>query len=368
MNTTNKHRVDVDAVRRQAEGRWDQILPSLAPDLKDAFDKFGKHVKCPVHGGQTEKNFRALNKPGFARDGAMACNTCGTFSDGFAVLQWVNGLSFIEAVHDVDDWLNGSVRSLSAEEQAKLDAERARKAEAERKETAAKDARYKRNLNKVWEESVPLSDPSALPGRKYLAKRGLHLTRYPVELRFHPAVVYKDENGKYRGKFPALIARLRLPDGTPSTLLRMYTNNNGDKLPWDDRKKMMSHPSTTSLAGSAIRLGPLSPIIGVAEGVETALAATEIDGVVCWSCYSATLLEQFVPPPGVQKVIIYADKDMSERGIEAARKLAECLKEMGITGAIRLPKGEIPEGEKGIDWLDVLRASKAARRALAKAA
>lgn len=65
-------------------------------------------------------------------------------------------------------------------------------------------------------------------------------------------------------------------------------------------------------------------------------------------------MEEFIPPNGIKKVEIYADKDRSETGIVAAKKLASRLRDKGIEAVIKLPKASIPEGKKGIDWLDVL--------------
>jgi hypothetical protein len=358
--------IDVDEVKRQTKNRWDAILPSLAPTLSDAFDKFGKHVACPVHSGKTERNFRAISSARFAQDGAMACNTCGTFADGFAVLQWVNNWSFMDAVKAVDEWLGGTVRSLSPEELAKQEAVRAAKLQEQIKAQRAHDLRAQRNLNAAWKSSIALSDPAAEPARKYLANRGLHLASYSGEMRFHPRMSYTDEDGKFKGYHLAILARFRRANNTPGSLLRIYITPSGHKLNVPDPKKMMSYSEAKPLTGGAIRLGPVPPvprILGIAEGVETALAATELDGIICWAAFSAQMLEDFEPPVGVEKVVIYADLDRSNRGYEAALKLIERLWDQGITAGIRMPPGEIPAGSKGVDWLDVLNARNTARRA-----
>lgn len=368
--------IDIDEVRRQAKNRWDAILPSLASSLSDAFDKFGKHVACPVHPGKTERNFRAISSERFAKDGAMACNTCGTFADGFAVLQWVNNWSFMDAVKAVDEWLGGTVRILSPEELAKQEAVRAAKQQEQARAQRARNLRAQRNLNAAWKTSVPMTDPAAEPGRKYLANRGLHLTSYSGELRFHPRMSYTDEHKKFKGYYFAILARFRCANGTPGSILRIYITRNGAKLKLPDlevtdAKKMMSYNEDVPLTGGAIRLGPVPPIpriLGIAEGLETALAATELDGIICWAAFTAQMLETFEPPAGVEKVVIYADLDRSNRGYEAALKLIERLWDQGITAGIRMPSGEIPADMKGIDWLDVLNEHNAARKPLRKAA
>ena len=38
-------------VRNAARGRWGEVLLRLAPSLRDAIARPGRHVPCPVHGG-----------------------------------------------------------------------------------------------------------------------------------------------------------------------------------------------------------------------------------------------------------------------------------------------------------------------------
>ena len=67
-------------------------------------------------------------------------------------------------------------------------------------------------------------------------------------------------------------------------------------------------------------------------------------------------MSQFVPPPSVKAVRIWADKDRSNGGQEAAAALKKRLWEMGIKAQILLPDMPIPDGAKSADWNDVLRA------------
>ena len=348
---------DVADVRRAARDRWDAIIPALAPELAQAFDKIGRHVKCPHHKGATERNLRV--PPKFVPDGGMICNTCGTFADGFAVLMWSRGWTFHEAVCEVAGYLHGYNAARTPEQ---LDREvelRRKRLVAQEKARQDEDRRTRRSLNAVWKASVPLTAIVAEPGRLYLLHRGLIRIPRTAEIRFHPELTYRDQDsGTVRGRFAALIARVRTVSGQPGSLLRLYTNAAGDKLPWEDRKKLMAHPSSTVLTGGAIHLGPVARVLGVAEGLETALAVTELFGISCWATYSATMLENFVPPPGVEKVVVFADKDVSGTGERAAKKLVERLWDMGITAGIRLPTLEIPQGSKGVDWLDVLNVSR----------
>lgn len=92
-----RYRLDVNTVREAARGHWDAIFCALAPTLKAAMLRPGKHVPCPVHGGQD--GFRLFSD--YKEAGSCVCNTCGTFRDGFATLEWIHGWSFTETLCQV---------------------------------------------------------------------------------------------------------------------------------------------------------------------------------------------------------------------------------------------------------------------------
>jgi putative DNA primase/helicase len=102
-----------------------------------------------------------------------------------------------------------------------------------------------------------------------------------------------------------------------------------------------------SLSGSAIRLTAVSQVLGIAEGVETALAASEMFEVPCWSCISTAGIESFEPPAGVREVIVFADHDESFAGQKSAFAAAHRLKLKGFEVEVCIPP------TVG-DWLDVL--------------
>lgn len=109
------------------------------------------------------------------------------------------------------------------------------------------------------------------------------------------------------------------------------------------------------LSGASIQLVPAEgDTLGLAEGLETALAAYAISRVPTWACVSAVLLEQVHIPAHIKRVIVWADRDVSDRGMQAATRLADRLEPQGIAVEVYLPPVAIPEGDKGVDWLDVL--------------
>jgi hypothetical protein len=79
-----------------------------------------------------------------------------------------------------------------------------------------------------------------------------------------------------------------------------------------------------------------------------------------WCAVNAYLLENFYPPPGVSQILVFADKDRpsaqhpSGHGQESARRLVQRLWERGIKASAIVPAGEIPAGQRSLDWLDIL--------------
>ena len=94
-------RYDIHAVKAAAQGHWDAIFSALAPTLAQAQDRPGQHVPCPVHGGTD--GFRLFKH--YAEKGDGICNTCGARTDGFDMLCWVNGWTFVQALTEVAKYL-----------------------------------------------------------------------------------------------------------------------------------------------------------------------------------------------------------------------------------------------------------------------
>lgn len=339
-----------NSAREGAAGRWGSILSRLAPQLTPAIDANAKrHVPCPVHGGKD--GFRMWKD--FETTGAGICNSCGSFHDGFALLQWANGWDARTAVDAVTEYLNGGqVQAMPKHVPPPV------KSPAQ---TAAENESLKKSLNKVYMATVSVRHREAGPLRRYLARRGITIEA-PDNLRFHPSLGYYDPVAeRTTGYYPAIIAVVMGVNGQPVTLHRTYLTPDGFKAEVDSPRKMMMYPDDRELSGGAIRLMPHGRVLGVAEGLETSLAAIQGTRIPTWSTVNATLLEQFVPPPGVEQLIVFVDKDRPTKphpkghGQEAGLKLVQRAWAMGIKAAAITPSGEIPEGEKSLDWNDVLK-------------
>lgn len=95
------------------------------------------------------------------------------------------------------------------------------------------------------------------------------------------------------------------------------------------------------------RLAPYTDHLGIAEGIETAVAATALTGTPCWAALNAQNLEGWIPPEGVA-VTVFGDSDQSFTGASAAYRLARRLFAMGVKVRVEMP------GTPGDDWNDVL--------------
>jgi phage/plasmid primase-like uncharacterized protein len=344
--------LDAKELKSEAYGKWAGIFAQKSPALAAALSaKAGRHVPCPVHGGVD--GFRLFKD--WEETGGGICNTCGSHRDGFSLLSWVNGWSFRETLQAVADSLGikqetndrAAPKPRSKPAAPKVDLQ------AQRQESMAARSR----LSSVYLGAMPLDAPGAEPARAYLRGRGL--PHWPPMLRMHPGLRWSGPNGETQGPFPTLLSLVCDVQGRGVTLHRTYLSEDGRKAPVQEPKKLMSRPADMSMRGASIQLcEPAGELLGVAEGLETAIAVMLATGIPCWAAISSTLLPHFRPPPGVRRVLVFADKDKPTQhhpegvGLEAARALVEALGEAGIPASIQLPKSDIPDGAKSVDWLD----------------
>jgi hypothetical protein len=97
--------------------------------------------------------------------------------------------------------------------------------------------------------------------------------------------------------------------------------------------------------GSACRLFKFAgDTLGVAEGVETAMAFAQLRNLPVWATFGTANLAAFEPPQGVRRLIIVGDGDAA--GLEAGQKLFDRMRHN-----VRCVLAAAPDG---FDWLDVL--------------
>ncbi|MBB3105091.1 DUF7146 domain-containing protein [Azomonas macrocytogenes] len=232
-----------------------------------------------------------------------------------------------------------------------------------RKRHDAQPGTQQLKILKVWDECLPIASEIAAPLHRYFQERKV-LVRFGTleqgdSIRFHPNLPYWEENAEGRmvevGTFPAIVTAIRDVDGQLITLHRTYLSNHGKKAKVAECRKMMSVPEGLDLNGGAIPLAePVEGILGLAEGLETALSAYRATGIATWSTVNAQLMKTFECPEGVHTVIIWADRDRSRTGEVAANVLKARLEANGISVIVLLPQLAIAAKAKGIDWNDVL--------------
>lgn len=291
-----------------ARNKWRGILASLDIDERSLT---GRHSPCPLCGHA--KNFRFDNRDG---NGSWIC-TCGA-GTGMQLLQRLHDWDFAAAARAVDDILmNGSPTNEAPK--PSIDADE-----------------RKRMLNGMWSAGKPIA--AGDPVGSYLASRTLPLPQCRGVLRYVERCWVPNGGGV----LPAMVAKVQGPDGKPVTLHRTFLGPNG-KADIDEPRALMPGEIPS---GSAVRLAPVAERMGIAEGIETALAATRRFNLPCWSALNAPLLMKWAPPTGVRQVVVFGDNDASATGQAAAWALVRDLKRRGFDAQPMIPT------TTGTDWAD----------------
>lgn len=341
-------------IEMACKGHYVLLARSMAPFLEPALSKLGQHVPDPFRSGSKD-GFRLF--PDFNETGMGIFNAGGGVHFTQLCMRF-SGASYAEIMKRCASVL-GLEQSGNQKGSARLNASAEFKAQSEVAAVPQIDyAKRQRALHKQERYLLPLTDPAAKPVWDYLVSRGLGSLRYDSSdalsrLRVNTRCTYFNADGKKEGSFPALFAPVFDEHGQLWSWHRTYLKD-GRKAPVGEAKKLMS-PGFRAEGSLHIELGsePEHGILGIAEGIETALSAHLACGLPVWSAVNAGFLSRFTPPAGVKAVVIFADKDASQTGQNAARELAERLNSSGIVAKIALPKEDL-ENRHGVDWNDVL--------------
>jgi putative DNA primase/helicase len=132
--------------------------------------------------------------------------------------------------------------------------------------------------------------------------------------------------------------------GAPMSLQRTWLRFDGtDKADVERQRQFLwAHAK----AGGVVRLDEHSGVLGVAEGIETALS---IDTVPMWAALDAGNLQGFPVLAGVRELHIFADNDANGVGLKAAKTLARRWKAAGRAVHLYMPP------TVGADFNDVAR-------------
>ena len=186
--------------------------------------------------------------------------------------------------------------------------------------------RKRERLRMTWRETVPLAHSSAHAVRAYLVSRGLGdiLKNPPKVLRAHPNLKYWDGT-QVIGRFPTLVAMFHDASNNPATLHVTYLQSDGcAKASVPAPKKILAAPVRGATKGGAIRLHePRNGVLGLAEGIESALSLHLIRKIPVWASFCADNLAHIQLPAGLRELQIGVDIDESGKGEAAAKALAQ---------------------------------------------
>lgn len=287
------------SVHARARGKWADILSGIGIDPECLT---GKHGPCPGCGG-TDR-FRYLRDEA----GGFFCGT--TRGAGVDLVMHVLGCDFraaaerIESVIGKGDWA-----------------------------PTKRDSTYAEGLRSVAKPSQRSA---------YLSSRGLEVA---PGLLFARDVEYRDD-GEVIGRYDAMLAPITRADRW-LTFHVTYLHR-GRKAPVTPCRKIL--PAHGSVTGGGVALYAAAEYMGVAEGIETAIAAKMLHGTPMHAALNTALLAKWQPPPVAKSVWIYADHDENAAGHAAAWTLCHRLRTQGLRAEVVMPE------QVGADWNDVLLA------------
>jgi len=264
-----------------AKGNWRSILISLG--VGEQYLR-NRHGPCPICGGKDR--FRWDDQHG---QGGYICGSCGG-GDGFALAQKVTGLSFREIA-------------------AVIEQQAGQRGDWDQKQDDLEDIRQRNALRRVWEGSgEPKADG---PVGRYLGQRvGCLWPSNAIREAIH------------KGS-PLMVCRILNAEGNRVVNLHLTA------ITWDGRKRDIVQPKKVMPGklpdGCAIRLGPTKAVMGVAEGIETAISAAIMFDMPVWACVNGNLLAKWIPPQEAEQITVFGDNDVNFTGQAKAFHLANRL-------------------------------------------
>ena len=186
--------------------------------------------------------------------------------------------------------------------------------------------RKREKLRRIWKETLPLNHAEARAVRAYLESRALGeiLQTPPAHLRAHRGLQYWDKSTSL-GTYPAMVALFHAASGQPVTLHVTYLRSDGcAKAGVPSPKKIMPVAVRGATKGGAIHLyEPRAGILGIAEGIESALSMHLLQKLPVWSTYCADNLGRTHLPAGLRELHIGIDIDANGKGEAVAQALAK---------------------------------------------
>lgn len=202
--------------------------------------------------------------------------------------------------------------------QDEKNAQRKRMAEMEAEAIADEQRRLQTAVG-LWDYSMEIEGTIA---ERYLRGRAI-TDPLPSCLRYHPCLYHRET----RRTYPALIARLD-DNGGMRAVQRTYLSEVATKA-------NVSSPKMTlgDMKGAAVRLSKLwSGVLGLAEGIETALSASQLYGIPTWAVLSVERLAKIDIPPSIDEIRIFADAN--EKGSPAHLRTMQAVRSLRRRGFV----------------------------------
>jgi len=264
--------------------------------------------------------------------GTYYCFACGAAGDIVQLVMHLQGAGFMDAMR----WL-GAANLPSVDPADRIRA--AEEDEAERAQAVA-DARL------MWDRCV---DPVGTPAETYLRNcRGITMA-LPPAVRFGVVPTSRDENGRWKRPYPALVLSVIDNAGDVVGLQRVFLRDDGMGKLWGKKSKL----SLGRPRGAAVRLqAGVSGRVILCEGPEDGLTlAQELPDCTVWVALGTAMMPALVYPPSLTEVTIAGQND--DAGRLAVTNAAAAVEEKGITVRTMWPA----DGFK--DWNDQLRGIRA---------
>lgn len=290
-----------------ARGHWGELLPVLGVDSRFLVNQ---HGPCPICGGKDR--FRWDDQNG---GGGYFCSGCGA-GDGFDLVIKTTGKTFKQVADQIAEHL-GKDNSYQP------------------KQAWGDDAKNKDAMQRVWQRAKQptLDGPVSL----YLLNRTGSL--WP-SVSIREAILPQDSK-----LYPVMVSKVIGPNDRAVNLHLTFLTEDGRKAAVQKPKKVMPGKLPD---GCSIRLAKAAPVMGVAEGIETAISAAMMFDMPVWACVNGGLLAKWMPPEIAQEITIFGDNDASYTGQAKAYQLANRL-EVQYKRKVNV----ILPPTVGTDWADV---------------
>lgn len=265
-----------------SKGKWEFIYDCLGFPPKTG----NAHYKgpCPVCG--KTNHFRFDDRSG---DGDWIC-TCSN-GKGIALVQEVFQMTFADACKKVDSIIN------NVQEKVQVGG-----------------CRTKEDVE--HEKFLKLSNIKGTEVQDYLESRKIYVLPDDDVIRYSP----KEEHDYIARTYFSCMTAKAVSHIDTFVYKHMTFLINGKKIDLDPDKKIIT--VTESGGGAVVKLFKHAFVLGVAEGIETALSARQIYDVPVWSTLNTSFMKKFVCPKGVKKLLIFADNDLNLSGQAAAYECA----------------------------------------------